>query len=176
MEIETQVEVTLRKAGYETWLWSSGSVPIVCFENSVLIGFVYVFLNSESLLNDWAEVQQKVLKHFSPTLRNLGSKAWNVYSVFLTTESSDAFTHRIERIEEDFTLTRKIARNGIQTTADLNRALLTLLPLKSKPTLGGADYLNRLQSRLKDIPTEVVTAFLGRASATEVARMLSDEQ
>jgi outer membrane protein TolC len=67
-----------------------------------------------------------VLSRHTAALRAAGAKAWNVYSVFLIAEQVSSRQRAIERIEEDYALTRKIARVGVRTPDDLERALLPL--------------------------------------------------
>lgn len=174
MDIPTQSEVLLRSVGYETWTWPGGSVPVVCFENATIVGFLHVFESGESLLATWQQVQQVTLARHAATLRAAGAKAWNVYALFMTGGSDPSLARRIERIEEDFAMTRKIARAGLRTTSDLRRALLPLMPVLSAPVIGGADYRARLRARLSDVPDDAVAAFLGGASGSDVARILLD--
>jgi hypothetical protein len=105
-------------------------------------------------------------------LRAAGAKAWNVYSVFLTAEQPSYRQRAIERIEEDFALTRKIARAAIRTTDDLESALLPLTAVKAQPSLADANFEARLRTRLKDVPQDALTAFLRETKADEVARIL----
>jgi hypothetical protein len=172
MDIGTQAEVVLRKAGYETWPWTGAAVPCVCFENEVVVGFVHAFTTGDALLEGWRKAQEIALARYALVLRIAGDKAWNVYSVFVAEEPSATRQREIERIEEDLTQTRKIARVGVQTVAELTRVLLPLLPVISQPVIGPADYEARLQNRLKDVSREAVTAFLGAVDATDVARIL----
>ena len=113
-----------------------------------------------------------MLSRYATALRSAGAKAWNVYSVFLTQEVSPTLVRKIERIEEDFTMARKIARVGIKTNEDLIRALLPLLPVRAQPSIGGTDYGERLRSRLQDVPKDALEALFGRVSPIDVARFL----
>jgi hypothetical protein len=174
MDIGMQAEVVLRQAGYETWPWLSGPTPAVCFENEAVVGFLHAFDTGEALLAGWRGAQDAALARYAPALRIAGDKAWNVYSVFLTSGASPELKREIEMIEEDFSMTRKIAHAGIQSAADLTRALLPLLPLISQPTIMDADYDARLRDRLKDVPFDAITAFLGPIEPAEVARILAD--
>jgi hypothetical protein len=170
MDIATQAEIILRKAGYDTWPWTGVSPAVTCFENAALIGFIYVFASAEELLTRWETAQQAVLSRHTAALRAAGAKAWNVYSVFLTAEQPSQ--RAIERIEEDFALTRKIARAAIRTTDDLESALLPLTAVKAQPSLADANFEARLRTRLKDVPQAALTAFLRETKADEVARIL----
>lgn len=172
MDIFTQVEILLRDAQYETWTWTSSVGPVTCFESAALMGFVYVFDTADALLGAWKEDQKVALTRHAASLRGAGAKAWNVYSVFLTPDQEARRRREIERIEEDFSLTRKIARASITTPDDVEKALLPLLSIRSKPLLGASHFETRLRTRLKDIPPEAVTAFLNETSPTEIARIL----
>jgi hypothetical protein len=175
MDIATQAEIALRRAGYETWLWTGVSPAVTCFENAALIGFVHVFSSVEELLARWEAAQQAVLFRHSAALRAAGAKAWNVYSVFLAEEKALTNRRAVERIEENFALTRKIARDGVRTQDDVERALLPLAAVKAQPILSDTDFQDRLRSRLKNVSADVLAAFLGAASAEEVARILAEK-
>jgi hypothetical protein len=174
MDIGMQAEVVLRQAGYETWPWLSGPTPAVCFENEAVAGFLHAFDTGEALLAGWRGAQDVALARHASALRIAGDKAWNIYSVLLAREASPELAREIERIEEDFSMTRKIARAGIQSAQDLTRALLPLLPLISQPTIIDADYDAQLRDRLKDVPVHAVTAFLGPVDPADVARILAN--
>lgn len=175
MDIATQAEVVLREAGYETWPWTGASPSVTCFENAALIGFVHVFSSADELLARWEAAQQAVLSRHSAALRAAGAKAWNVYSVFLAEEQAPTQQRAVERIEENFALTRKIARAGVRTQDDVERALLPLTAVKAQPILSDTDFQDRLRARLKDVSADVLTAFLGGTSAEEVAKILAEK-
>jgi hypothetical protein len=175
MDIATQTEIILRGAGYETWPWTGVTPAVICFENAALIGFVHVFSSADELLARWEAAQQAVLSRHNAALRAAGAKAWNVYSVFLAEEQAPTQQRAVERIEENFALTRKIARAGVRTQDDVERALLPLTPVKAQPILSDADFQDRLRARLKDVSADVLTAFLGATSAEEVAKILAEK-
>ena len=172
MEIAYQVEIVLRNAGYVTRRSSAGSRSITCFENPVLIGFVHVFESAAALVAQWEAAQTAVLKEYAVPLRGARDKAWNVYSIFLTDDREPARQREIERLEENFALTRKIARGGIRTSKDVEHVLLPLTSVQSRPSLGATDLEDRLRTRLKEIPKEAVSAFLSKTTATEVVHIL----
>ena len=128
-DLSIEVEITFQDAGYDTWKVDNTSDDILCFENSVLCGFVYFFDTVEDLLSNWKQREERVIRRFSPSLRQIGEKAWNTYSVFLTSDSNPAASWAVGAIEEDFQLTRKIARTGLIETESVKRALLPLTPL-----------------------------------------------
>jgi hypothetical protein len=175
MDIATQSEVLLRILGYETWTLPGTTATVICFENAAVIGFVHVFPSADDLLTGWQAAQNVVLSRHGPALRAAGAKAWNVYSIFLTEEQAPTQQRAIERIEEDFTLTRKIARAGVRTQDDLERTLLPLAAMRAQPLISETDFEDRLRVRLKDVSPDALTAFLGTAAAEEVARILAEE-
>lgn len=175
MDIARQAEIVLRGAGYETWPWTGVAPAVTCFENAALIGFVHVFSSADELLPRWEAAQQAVLSRHSAALRAAGAKAWNVYSIFLAEDQAPSQHRAVVRIEENFALTRKIARAGVRTQEDVARALLPLTAVKAQPMLSDTNFQDRLRARLKDVSADVLTAFLGVASAEEVVRMLTEQ-
>ncbi len=174
MDIPTQAEIVLRSAGYETWTWGALPHPVVCFENAALAGFLHVFPSGEDLLAQWQGAQQATLSRHAAALRTAGSKAWNVYSILLSEAEAPQIVRSIERIEEDFTLTRKIARVGVRTRVQLEHALMALTLVAAKPLLEEANFAARLRTRLTDVSESALTAFLGETPAEELARMLGE--
>jgi len=172
MDIFTQAEILLRDAQYETWTWTGSAGPVTCFESVALMGFVHLFDSADALLGAWKENQQVALARHATSLRGAGAKAWNVYSIFLTPDQDARRGREIERIEEDFSLTRKIARASITMPEDVEKALLPLLSIRSKPLLGASNFETRLRTRLKDISPDAVTAFLSDTAPAEIARIL----
>lgn len=173
MDICTQAEIVLRGAGYDTWQAHEGQQPVTCFESQSVVGFVHAFDTCARLLEQWRESQKTVLKRYSAALRPAGMKAWNVYSVFLTAAVGTPLeVFEIGKIEEDFTLTRKIASCQIAIAEDVYNALLPILPIAPFGGVTVTDYETRLHKRLSEVDEKVATAFLGDQSASEVARLL----
>lgn len=173
MDIHTQVEVVLRGADYETWPWSDGTRAVTCFENQAIAGFVHVFDTCDDLLTGWQESQRVVLSRFAPALRPAGVKAWNVYSVFLTPDpGTPVHVFEVEKIEEDFALTRKIARPNVVVVDDITNALLPLLPARSFTGVLVTDFQAQLQRRLSEVDQRLATAFLNNQSGAEIAALL----
>lgn len=174
MDIGTQSEVVLREAGYATWPWTGASPPVICFENATLVGFVHIFGTARELLEGWELAQQRVLARHAAGLRAAGTKAWNVYSVFLTSELAPNLQRSVEKLEENFSLTRKIARTGIQTAEDVSNVLMSLGPIKSQPLLENANIADRLRARAKDVPGDALNAFLGDLPPEDVVEILGN--
>ncbi len=173
MDIETQIEIVLREGGFVTRPWSGGLVPVVCFEDDVIVGFAHVFPGVTDMLSSWRDAQDLSLARHAASLRVGGRKAWNVCSVFLTAGQADPGQVRAAgRIEEDFVTTRKIARADIRSPVELRRTLLPMLPLQNSPSLEAADLRERVRTRSKEMPSAVLEGFIGSATATDVAKML----
>lgn len=172
MDIATQAEIILRDAQYDTWSWTAVTPTVTCFENAAIMGFLHVFASEKALLAEWESRQNATLARYAPALRLAGDKAWNIYSVFLTSDGGEQRVHAIDQIEENLSLTRKIARSAIQTANDLEFALLPLLSIKAVPTLGATNFEGRLRNQLTEVPAEVVAAFLGERPVAEVVKAL----
>ena len=176
MELATQSEILLRDAQYNTWPWTGVQPVVTCFENAALIGFVHEFDSVSALLSGWQQRQEIALARHATALRAAGAKAWNVYSIFLTTERTKERVVALEQVEEDFSLTRKIARSGVQTSEELERALLPLISLRATPKLSAVNFEERLRGHLGELPPEVVAAFLGDAPVRDIARLLGERE
>ena len=176
MEIATQSEIILRDAQYNTWTWTGVRPAVTCFENAALIGFVHEFDSVTALLDGWQERQKITLSRHATALRTAGLKAWNVYSVFLTAERTSERVPALELIEEDFSLTRKIARSAIQTPEELKRAFLPLTSVRAQPALSAINFEERLRDHLKDLSSEVVSAFLSEAPVRDITRLLGEKE
>lgn len=174
-DIDKQAEIVLRNARYDTWTWPGETGPVVCFENNSVIGFLHVFPTARELLDGWEERQKRTLSRCAASLRSSGSKAWNVYSVFLSPENPGELARSIERLEEDFSQTRKIARAGVRSKEQLERALLPLLSIRTKPLLDAADVESRIRARLKNVPDEITAALLAETGSSDIARMLVEK-
>ena len=136
------------------------------------MGFLHVFPSGRSLVEEWEERQKSTLAHFTPALRSSGDKGWNVYSVFLTGDKDPELANAIDRIEENFSFTRKIARWAIQNTRDLEAALLPLRSIATLPELGIASFEDRVRSQLREVPSATLRAFMSKRPAHEIARLL----
>lgn len=175
IDVHTQTEIYLRESGYETWKWSDSEVQATCFENQTVVGFVHVFVSSHELLSNWDSRQKRVLERHALALRSASDKAWNVYSVFLTSDKAPELRRPIEKLEENFALTRKIARQGIQSDEDVENALMALTPIRARPVLENANLEDRVRTRSKTISRSALNGFLGSASPSEIVELLRDK-
>jgi hypothetical protein len=174
MDIYQHADAMLRQAGYRTRVESRG--PILLFEDDSLLGFLRTFDNAGELILSWPETEKNVLTRYTAQLRSAPAKAWNVYSIFLASApAAPEDGYFLGRIEEDFTSTRKIARAGVATAADLQRALLPLLPLQASASFALSDYESTLRSRLSFLAPSVIEGLLTGHSAEEVVRAALNE-
>jgi hypothetical protein len=178
IELLAQIQATLNGARYSTWLAEFETLPVICFEDEVIFGFVSVFSKPNDLITRWRATETSFLRRFAPNIRSAGDKAWNVYSVFLCSEAaSDTEAREIRWIEEDLERTRKLTANGVTTREDVTIALLPLLPLQHQPLLLTDDIKERLTRRIQAIaPRAAEVALDEETPAIEVARLLGAPQ
>jgi hypothetical protein len=137
------------------------------FEDETLLGFLCV-LSLESLLQTWSRRQDDFLRTNAPTLANSALKAWNLYSVFLSSDVPDEAARKsIITIEEDFRASRKVVLAGVQTTADVIRALYPFIPIQNIAALETSDSLRKLRERLSALPPAAVDLLLKEPSSNE---------
>ena len=175
MDVYRQAESLLRKAGYRTSHGTPSPDLVLVFEDDLVVGFLQVFDTASRLLAQWRGAERANLLRFAPQLRNSPEKAWNVYSIFLSEDSAtEQESPEVDRIEEDFASTRKIVRVGVSTIADLERALLPVLPLRALTTLTPEDYETRLRDRLRFLPENALRALFALRDPDEIAKSAID--
>jgi hypothetical protein len=177
VDIEATADRLLRDSGYNTQPWISSSFNALLFEDSSVLGFVFVFADAQSLLDEWRSREHELLANYSLAFRNSGDKAWNIYSVMLSEDASSPELERsVSRIEENLKFTRKIARSGVTTANGLKNALYPLLQISSRPQVEPTHYEPRLRQALElnDISAAIVNAFLGEPSGEDLVRFIED--
>ena len=175
MDLKKETEIVLRDAGFETWPWENGPVPVVCFENDASLGFVHFFDGAVELQEGWQGAQDASLARFTLALRGAGEKAWNVYAIFLAKEpADDGSVASLDRIEENFSYTRKIVRAGIRSQEELTGALLPLLPIRNSPRIDASNFEARLDAALQKIHPKGGRALLGNAKPVDIAQILAE--
>lgn len=174
--LSAQIEQILGRAGYDAWPHTGGELPITCFEDEAVAGFVHFFPDVDSLISRWKESEMAVLRRYAASLRAGGDKSWNIYSILLCSENaSPAQAVALDAIEEDFEATRKIARTGVQTMSDAMAALQPLLPIQSSSRLGESDFEQRLRGRLPNVPSSALDALLGSASVIDTLHIVEED-
>lgn len=175
MNVIHEARSILEKANYQTHAQNLSS-DVFYFEDFSILGFVKVCETIESLINGWESSQDSFLKEHALRLRSEPNKAWNVYSVFLSTqECPDHKKSKLFEIEEDFRGARKIARAGIKTRQDLQLSLLPLLPMKNLMSLKTEDVEERLRKRLSPDGDSPLLELIGQKTAEELARILKGQ-
>ena len=139
------------------------------FEDEFGIVAVVVFETWEELMEEWPEAQASVVEIMSEFVSIDDPKSWDGYLVLFT--PSIATGHAAEdseRIRHDTSRLRKLVATGdeLTTPADVNRALLPVLPLEpaqiGEPVGSALDLLPELLAKRaipKPIADAVVEAF-----------------
>lgn len=160
-DLLSSLQIVLQEAGYETWLTPVDRFTAVCFEDEAVIGLATVFDDVASLLDRWRGIEAALLSRFAPRLREAEDKAWNVYSLFLTSASADESQARtLSQLEEDLEQTRKIAASGLNDRETIVAAILPVLPLQYRPRLDKEDLAERLRTRIATIAPAAAQAAL----------------
>ncbi len=177
MDIELTAEALLRDSGYSTHIWIGKTRNTLVFEDACVVGFLHIFDTATSLLEEWLPRERDILSVHALAFRAAGAKAWNVYTVLVTEElASEDVERSVSRIEENLKFTRKLARTGVRTTANLRNVLLPLLPVWSRPRVEAAHYAARLQTSLElKLKPNVVEAFLNDMKGDDLVRIIEDE-
>lgn len=162
----------LSRSGYEVTLLDES---IGTFENDTLLGFLITFTRTADLVANWAEDADRAISRYQFQLRSAGVKAWNAYLILAADEPAlDDELPALTLIEEDLNATRKIARAGISSAHLARAALLSLLPLQSKPVLEQIDMGAEIVARSGDIHAPAVRAFLADADDSLILQMLGE--
>ncbi len=131
MRVLDDASFLLGGAGYLT-IRPSDADYLLQFEDPNVLGFVAAYENITALLQDWKDQESTFLRRHAERLRLDPVKAWNVYAIFLTADAmDDSMPTKLAAIEEDLQATRKIARAGVVSRADVYRALAPLLPVSN---------------------------------------------
>jgi hypothetical protein len=171
MNLAGEARRLLESSKYRTY--PGANEDIFYFEDSSLLGFVWIASNPEELVKEWQRVQDTFLGEKDPQLRNSKDKSWNAYSVLLTeSDVSGEQAHALLRIEEDFRGTRKIARAGLRTAGQLMKALLPLLAIQNLVELERDDSKERLRSRLSRLDQALLEAVVEQEKPEEAGKMM----
>jgi hypothetical protein len=156
IDLLTTTQTVLGEAGFETWLVRGTFGTIVCFEDISVMGFVGIFSTTDALLQDWKRFESEMLDRYAAPIRGSGEKAWNVYTVLLTTDAPSPESKRSVRwIEEDLSRTRKLAGCDLQTRNDVLEALLPLVPVQQQAAIQADDANERLMKRIRAVAPSV---------------------
>lgn len=177
MSVLQIVSQQLGQAGYSVAALEEPSVKYLAFEGDTVLGFVLAFPDPSSLIKNWQQHSQQVLKAAQFGLRRAEAKSWNAYLILLTSEPADyAAGVTLSAIEEDLRGTRKIARAGIAGEDDARSALLPLLTIQNAPKLDAVDMAAEIRLRTTELPADLVEAFIGDAPGPTILQMLESGQ
>ena len=172
MSLLPDVESLLSKVGYRT-MRNSVVPSSVAFEDDSLFGFVVEYDTIHSLNEGWKKAEQVFLTLHAPSLRRADQKAWNCYSVHITSDAgSESGIRSLLAIEEDFKSTRKIARAALSSRKDLIHAFAPLLPLQNVTAPERQASQPDLRERLHEWPASAVEALEGDATSDEILILL----
>jgi len=171
MNLSTEARRLLESSKYRTF--SAAKEDVFYFEDSSLLGFVWIAPNPGALLEQWERLQDSFLHEKDLQLRQSKDKSWNAYSVLLTEpDISGDQVYAFMKIEEDFRGTRKIAKAGLRSLAQLTKALLPLLAIQNLVELEKDDSKERLRSRLSRLSPRLLEAFLEQEKPDEAGKMV----
>ena len=171
MSLVDDAVVVLREAGYR--VRDRKPKEEALFEDDTVMGIVVAYPDARALLDGWQREQDRFLGECANQIRRAPSKAWNMYTVHLTgTAAGVKDVAVLNRIEEDFRATRKIARVA-GSREEVVQALLPLLPLQAYVSGSVEGLPDRLRRVLKLRP-ETLTAVLNSPSE-EIAKKLLEE-
>jgi hypothetical protein len=172
MSLLPDVESLLSKAGYRI-MRNSAVLSSIAFEDDSVFGLVVEYDTIHSLHEGWKKAEQVFLTLHAPSLRRADQKAWNCYSVHITSDAGSASDIRsLLSIEEDFTSTRKIARAALSSRKDLIHAFAPLLPLQNVVAPERQASQPDLKGRLHDWPAAAVEALAGDGTSDEIVTLL----
>lgn len=174
--IIADVQRTLADAEFSTMRLENLGRDVIAFESATVLGFAWVYLTTADLLTNWKEDCDRVVRASQTGLRRAETKAWNTYALFLAEDSATlAESVHLVAIEEDLTVTRKIARAGIVSRDEVRLALLPLLTIQSTPRLEAVDMADEIRLRTTEIPSKIVEAFLSGTPIQTVVRLIEEE-
>ncbi len=104
--------------------------PALAFEGATVLGFVVIFRDPATLLQQWRSDVESLISSHQFGLRRAQLKAWNAY-VILLAQAPATYAEQValSAIEEDLTGMRKLASGGIADIDSLREALVPLLPI-----------------------------------------------
>jgi hypothetical protein len=166
----------LRDASFDVAGASSEHGEAAIFENDTILGFAFFYDTATDLIRLWATDADALIATRRFQLKAAGNKAWNTYVLFLAMQRpSPIEIVALSIIEENLAGYRKIARAGCASAADLNRALLPLLPIQSAPVLEAVDSKVEVRQRATELSPKILDAFLSEADEQIVLQMLEQE-
>src|SRR6266480_2634591 len=143
------------------------------FEDAAVAGVIIQYPTVSALLEGWDKAQSAYLSSNHARLGEASYKAWNLYTVLLTSDDNPLLNGMALALEENFVSTRKLVGVGIADQSDLLRLLLPLLPLQNLVFAKEDDAKTILAERLT-LPIDVIGQLLSGCSADDLAKMLKE--
>lgn len=176
MELLAKSARLLQRSGYTTATVPVDGTDALAFEDTTVIGFVFQYDDVPTLLSSWDTDARETIGTYQFGLRRAAKKAWNLYTIFVSTGSSHGSqAAALSAIEEDLAGTRKIARAGVCTSSDVRDALLPLLPLQAPPHMVAVDIMDEIRQRTTEVEPRVLQAFFSRSDTPTILNILEDQ-
>ncbi|MFI5352359.1 MAG: hypothetical protein ACHQZS_05280 [Candidatus Binatales bacterium] len=136
------------------------------FEDAYSVVGVVVFDTCGELLRAWPDLQGSLVEVISQHVGRAEAKSWDGYLVLLTPALAPSGKAEVEAVRYNTTRLRKIVATGddLQTTADVERVLSSLLPFGQEgPKLSRWSALDLLPKLLADqgVPEETTAMLIG---------------
>lgn len=164
----------LRDGGYAVALPDQAG-SLIHFEDDCVLGFVSIERSVKAMVDSWHDKQDRFVQTQSVALERDARKAWNVYSVFICPEAaSGPQLGQMNSVEEDFHVSRKIMKASIASRADVENALLPLLPIQARVQLPRANVLGRIREELRHVDPRL-EALLDGASTDDIVALFLHE-
>lgn len=169
-----EARIVLEAAGFVTFA-NVPSPRSTTFEDLSVLGQLHVLDSADEILKDWENTQDSFLAENADRLLRDSTKAWNLYTVFLTAEVPPPDVERqLFKIEDDFRGTRKLVRAGVASRQDLLAAMAPILPFENLLTVGPVDARARLAERLASLSPALRNLGSEMSAEAIVAALLGD--
>ena len=167
---------TVLEAASFTTLWFRPDSSVLYFEDGTIMGHVHVLASGEEIVQTWEFLQDDFLRRNASQLLADPTKAWNLYTILLASQTSPVdLARKLLSIEDDFRGTRKIARAGVITKRDVAGALTPILPLQNVSSVALIDANGRLAKRLHSVAPSLQRLVTGGSTEALVASLLGDK-
>lgn len=169
------VRSVLEGCGFATYMPRPDSLDLY-FEDISILGHVHVLSTAADIVATWQIVQDAFLRDNASRFMRDTTKAWNLYTILLTADTSTSdVAARLFTIEDDFRGTRKIARAGVGSREDVMAALAPILPLRNVLAVGLVDAKQRLLERLGAVTPTLRSLATGAPAEAIAASLLGTE-
>lgn len=172
-DLLAQVRSAFDGARFELSVSDAGATTFD-FEDLSVMGRVFIVDRPETIVTMWKEYQDAFLAENAARFQRDPTKAWNLYTLFLSAgPHSDGSDRALLAIEEDFRGTRKIAKGALTHREAIDAAIGPLLPLKHIRAVGATDGIRRLKDRLLAIAPAAVDAMTSTSTGSIAGRLLA---